>query len=198
MLSISAIVEHFPYLGLFLLIILGTLGLPFPEDTTLILCGFLISTKVVEPLYVLIVVYASLLISDLMLYFFGKKYGYRIVTHKRFHRIISPERLSRLETKFNKYGILIILLGRHIAGLRSQILLVAGIMKMSPVKFVITDAFSSLFTMAIMVGVGYAGGSSLEVLKKHMKRIEDIVILSGVIFFAVYLIHRYVKSGREK
>jgi membrane protein DedA with SNARE-associated domain len=37
--DISGIVEHFPYLGIFLLLILGDIGLPFPEDTTLILSG---------------------------------------------------------------------------------------------------------------------------------------------------------------
>lgn len=46
--DISGLVEHFPYLGLLVLLVLGGLGLPFPEDTTLILCGFLISTKVVK------------------------------------------------------------------------------------------------------------------------------------------------------
>ncbi|MDI6727600.1 MAG: hypothetical protein QMD44_01570, partial [Thermodesulfovibrionales bacterium] len=73
--NISTLVEHFPYIGLFLLLILGGIGFPFPEDTTLILCGFLISTHVVKPVPALLVVYAGLLITDFSLYFVGKKYG---------------------------------------------------------------------------------------------------------------------------
>ena len=41
--GLSGLIEHFPYLGIFILLILGGIGLPLPEDTTLILCGFLVS-----------------------------------------------------------------------------------------------------------------------------------------------------------
>jgi hypothetical protein len=37
--GISGVVEHFPYFGIFIILILGELGFSFPEDTTLILCG---------------------------------------------------------------------------------------------------------------------------------------------------------------
>jgi membrane protein DedA with SNARE-associated domain len=195
---ISTVIEHFPYLGLCILLILGAVGFPFPEDTTLILCGFLISTRVVKPLYALLVVYTSLLIADFVLYSFGKKYGHRIVTHRRFQKIISPERLSIIEDKFNKRGALLILIGRHIAGLRAQIFLVAGIMRMSPLKFIMVDAFSSLFTIAIMVGAGYIGGNSFEVLKRDITRIEHIGILLGIILLVIYLLFRYVKSRQDK
>jgi membrane protein DedA with SNARE-associated domain len=57
--DISSIAGHFPYLGLFVILILGGIGLPFPEGVTLILCGLLISTKVIKPVYALVVVYSS-------------------------------------------------------------------------------------------------------------------------------------------
>jgi membrane protein DedA with SNARE-associated domain len=194
--TILVFVEHFPYLGLFALLILGGIGFPFPEDATLILCGFLISTKVVKPIPALFVVYSGLLIADLFLYFVGKKYGRMIVTHKRFQKIISPERLAALEDKFNKKGILVILIGRHLVGLRAQIFLVAGVMRMSPLKFLAADAFSSLFTMALMIGAGYMGGNSLEIIKRDITKIEHIGILLAVMIFAVYLLFRYFKSMR--
>ena len=129
-----AIIEHFPYIGLFTLLILGGIGLPFPEDATLILCGFLISHSIVKPVPALLIVYSGLLIADVFLYGVGRKYGRMIVTNKRFRRIISPERLLTLEEKFNKKGSLLILFGRHILGLRAQLFLVAGVMKMPPLK----------------------------------------------------------------
>ena len=42
----SQFTEHFPYIGLFILLILGGIGLSLLEDTTLMLCGFLISQEV--------------------------------------------------------------------------------------------------------------------------------------------------------
>lgn len=192
------IIEHFPYLGLFGLLLLGGIGLPFPEDTTLILCGFLISIHVIKPLHALLVVYAGLLIADFSLYSIGKKYGRRIVAHNKFRNIISPERLASLEDKFARKGILIILLGRHLAGFSAQIFLVAGVMRMSTAKFLITDAVSSVFTIMIMVGVGYLGGNSLKVIKKDVTQIDHILILSGVFLLVIYLLFKYVsvRKGR--
>jgi membrane protein DedA with SNARE-associated domain len=195
---ISGLVEHFPYIGLFLLLVLGGVGLPLPEDTTLILCGFLISTEVVNPIYALFVVYLGILITDFGLYSVGKKYGRKIVSHRRFHKIISAERLLLLQDKFRRKGILFILVGRHIAGLRAQIFLTAGVMRMPAVKFLVADAVSSLFTIAIMVGAGYAGGHSLQVIKRDMTRIEHIGIFLAVILLTGYLIFRYVKSRRNE
>ncbi|MGC1403899.1 MAG: DedA family protein, partial [Thermodesulfobacteriota bacterium] len=137
-------IENFPYLGMFVLLILGGVGLPFPEDATLIMCGLLISTQVVRPIPALLTVYAGLLIADLTLHFIGRKYGRQIVAHRRFRKIISPERLSYLEEKFNQRGVLFILMGRHFFGLRAQIFLVSGVMRMPSLKFLLADAFSSI------------------------------------------------------
>jgi len=191
---LSTIIEHFPYLGLFSLLLLGGIGFPFPEDATLMLCGFLISAKVVKPIHALLVIYSGLLMADFILYTFGKKYGRRIVTHKRFHKIISPERLSILEEKFNKRGILFILIGRHLVGLRAQIFLAAGVMKMPTVKFLIADAVSSLLTIAVMVGIGYVGGNSLQVIRKDITKIEHIAILLIIILIVTWLLFRHFKS----
>jgi membrane protein DedA with SNARE-associated domain len=196
--NVSQLTEHFPYIGLFLLLILGGVGLPFPEDATLMLCGFLIAQEVIHPISALATVYTGLLVADTIIYHFGKKYGRRIVTHHRFHRFLSPLQLTKLEAQFNRRGVLFILFGRHLIGLRAQIFLVAGIMKMRLVKFILADAVSALVTISIMVGIGYAGGNSLDALRKDMNRIKDwaiVILLSGVM---IYLVYKYVKSRREE
>jgi membrane protein DedA with SNARE-associated domain len=189
----SLFLEHFPYAGLFALLILGGIGFPFPEDATLILSGFLISHNVVRPFPAFLVVYTGLLLSDSILYLFGKKYGRMIVTHKRFKKIISPEKLTFLENTFKRRGLLVILVGRHLAGLRAQIFLGAGILRMSFLKFIMADAFSSLFTIAVMVGAGYVGGNSLQIIKKDISKIEHGVIFLMIVFLLAYVFYRFFK-----
>lgn len=197
MLDISSIVEQFPYLGLFILLVLGGVGFPFPEDTTLILCGFLICKDVVKTVPAGLVVYSGVLLTDLFLYLVGRRYGRMILNHKRFQRIISPERLSMLEKKFNKRGGLVLLLGRHFVGLRAQILLTAGVTRMSSFKFLIIDAVSASLTIAFMVGAGYMGGNSLEIIKKDVTRVEHVAIFLAVAFLAICLFLRQVRLGRK-
>ncbi len=82
-------ITHLHYLGLFILLIAGGVGLPFPEDATLILCGVLISAGDIKVLPAILTVYAGLLCGDTILYHIGKKFGRKVVTHKWFHRVLT-------------------------------------------------------------------------------------------------------------
>ena len=197
MLEVTTFVDHFPYLGVFLLLILGGIGLPFPEDTTLILSGFLIAHYVMKPIPAFLVIYPSLLMTDFFLYLVGKKYGRMVVEHKRFRKVISPDRLSKIEEKFKKWGIWVVLVGRHLLGLRAQIFLAAGVMKMDVIKFLIADGATSLLTIALMGGIGYVGGNSIQVLKKDLARIEHIAIVAFVILLASWMVFRHIKIKRK-
>jgi membrane protein DedA with SNARE-associated domain len=191
------LIEHFPYLGLFVLLVLGGIGLPFPEDATLLLSGFLIANEIIKPLPAFLVVYPGLLLTDFFLYLVGKKYGRMVVEHKRFQKIISPDRLSKLEEKFKKGDVWVILIGRHFLGLRAQIFLVAGVMRMPAIKFLIADATTALLTIALMGGIGYAGGNSIQILRKDLTRIEHIAIVVLMILITGWLVFKYFKGSKK-
>jgi len=107
MVDAGTVLQHFTYFGIFCLLILGGLGLPFPEDGVLIVTGLLIAQGVIKLVPVLLVIYPSLLIADFTLYSIGRKYGRMVIEHKRFSKIVSPAALSRLEKRFTRWGALI-------------------------------------------------------------------------------------------
>ena len=150
--------EHFSYLGLFTLLILGTLGFPFPEDSILILNGFLVARRVVNPLAAFLVVYAGLLMTDYSLYWVGKKYGRGVVELTRFRKIMTPQRLSRLEVQFQRWGGFVVFFGRFLFGLRAQVFLTAGILRMSRIRFLISDGLSAAIMLLFWGAVGFYGG----------------------------------------
>jgi membrane protein DedA with SNARE-associated domain len=197
MFQVSSIVEHFPYVGLLLLLFLGEIGLPFPEDATLLLSGFLIAHGVTKLVPTLLVVYGGLLVTDFSLYLIGKKYGRRLFEHKTFQKLLTPGRFKRIEEKFKQWGIWVILLGRHIFGLRAQIFLAAGMVRMSPLKFLLADGLSAMVTMILMMGIGYVGGNSVQVLQKDISRVEHFAFLAFVLLVVAWVIVRFLKSRRD-
>jgi membrane protein DedA with SNARE-associated domain len=197
MLENTLLIHQFPYLGLFLLLVLGTLGLPFPEDGILLLSGFLTAHHVIRPLPAFLVVYSGLLMTDFLLYSVGKKYGRRIVEHKRFQKILTANRLAKLEEKFKRWGALVVFFGRHLLGLRAQIFLVAGVMRMPWKKFLIVDATSALLTITLWGGLGYVGGNSVQALKKDITNIEQIVMIIVAILLGSVLLFKYFKKRRN-
>lgn len=87
-------------------------------------------------------------------------------------------------------GVGVILLGRHLVGLRSQIFLVAGILRMPRARFILADALSSVLTITIMVGAGYWGGSTLDLLKKDMEEAQHALLILIAIIAVALLIWR--------
>jgi membrane protein DedA with SNARE-associated domain len=194
-------IEHFRYLGLFGLLILGGVGFPFPEDITFILAGILLSQEVIEPLPAFVSLYSGLLIADVILYLIGRKFGRRIASCWPFTSMLSPERFAQLEHKFSTKGTPYILLGRHLPGLRAQLFIVAGVMKMSMVRFILADAFSAVFSVFIWGGAGYVFGYKVLSLKERFTEIEHTIILPAIGLAVaaglVYVLVKYLKGRRR-
>lgn len=193
MVDVINITEHFHYIGIFILLVIGGMGFPIPEGVTLIASGFLISHGIIRPIPALVVVFTGMLTGDMIIFYIGRKYGRMVVTHRKFHRIISPERLAVLEDKFNKWRTPFILFGRHLG---FHVFLVAGIMRMPFLKFLALDIVSSVLTIAVMVGLGYIGGNSLQLIKRDIIRIEHIGILLVISLLAIYLIFRHIRTRK--
>jgi LPXTG-motif cell wall-anchored protein len=192
------LIHQFPYVGLFLLLILGTLGFPFPEDGILILAGILTAHSVIKILHAFLVIYPGLLITDFLLYSFGRKYGRKIIEHKKFQRMISPEQFIKLEEKFKKWGALVVFFGRHLFGVRAQIFLVAGVMRMSLKMFLIVDAASALITITLWGGLGYVGGNHIQTIRKNIANIEQLILAILGILLGSTLLFWYLKKRKNR
>jgi membrane protein DedA with SNARE-associated domain len=193
----TLLIERFPYLGIFLLLLFGEIGLPFPEDATLILTGVLTARGVLKPLPAVILLYLGLLVTDFVLYSVGRKYGRKVVEHRKFQKIISSERLKKLEDQFTRWGVWVVFLGRHVVGIRAQLFLATGVMKMPAIRFLLADAISALITIGIWGGIGYLGGNSVHALLKGATRIEYIVIVIVFILVAGGVFFAYFKAKRR-
>ncbi len=194
MFELTTLIKHSPYAGIFLLLVLGDIGFPVPEDATLLLGGFLISHRVTRPAPTLLVIYTGLLLTDFFLYWMGRKYGRKVVEHKRFRRILSPEKLSLLEEKFKRWGVFVVFVGRHFLGIRAQVFLVAGVMRMPAVKFLMADGASAILTVTFMVGMGYLGGNSLQALRQDVTRIEHLTVIALVILIVIGVASGLIRS----
>jgi len=109
---------------------------------------------------------------------------------------MSLNRLLKLEGNFRKWGIWVVLFGRHLLGVRAQIFLAAGVMRMPAQKFLLADALSALITMAIMIGIGYFGGSQIQILREDMARMNRVIMFSVVIIFLGWSLFRYFRRKK--
>ena len=198
MIDTSQLIGQLPYPGLFLTLILGSLGLPLPEEATLILCGYLIAQGTILPVPGIAVVYSGVVTSDFIVFTLGRLYGRRLLRHKYFHRILSPDRLSCLEDGFTKIAPFLIIFGRHLFGLRTKIIFMSSIMGMPPRRFLLIDSFAAVISVALMVSVGYAGGHWIEssILENLSSAYPIAVSLAALA--AVFALFRHLTSCKKK
>lgn len=198
---IANLLYRFTYLGLFGLLIAAGLGLPFPEDLTLLTGGFLAKQGITSLWLTLIVGYAGVLVGDVLIFRLGRKLKEGIYTHKRLAKLFTPRRRAWIEEHFRKRGVLTVVIGRHAPGLRAPTFLVAGASGMPTWKFVLADAFSAILTVPAVTYLGYLFAHNLEQAKQHMRQIEVWILVglaaTGLAILAYHSFQRRRERRRE-
>lgn len=155
-------IEHFSYLGVFLFLFLCGLGLPVPEELILLSAGFLSSLGYTNFYPTAGVAYAGVVISDLLIYGVGRQWGHDLIHHRHIRKFIRPRHLDKIHYYFHRYGSRAIFFARFASGLRAPIFWVAGTLKMSLARFLLTDMGAALICVPLMVFLGGYFGEDLE------------------------------------
>ena len=86
--DLTPFIAQWGYAAIFVIVILGNVGLPVPEETILTVSGYLIWQGRLQPLPVLLTAIASAVLGDNVAYWVGRRYGRLALT--RFLKI-GPE-----------------------------------------------------------------------------------------------------------
>jgi membrane protein DedA with SNARE-associated domain len=181
--------EAFIYAGLFLILFLCGLGLPIPEEITLMAGGFLANLGFIRLYPTLAVVFAGILAGDLTMYSIGRKWGHGILTHRRLHEVFSEKRLDRVRQFFRDHGSKTILIARFISGFRVAAFLAAGTMGMRPLKFAALDSLGALIMIPLLFALGYYFGLKMEWLGQVIHRLDFILLLVGILAAIVLMFY---------
>lgn len=185
------------YLLIFAFLVLCGLGNPVPEDTVLIAAGYLAYTEVVHIYLILGVSYFGVLIGDMLLYYFGHKYGQKIIEHPKFLRLIPVKRVDQIRRGFHRWGYWMVFFARFLVGFRAPTFLLSGVMNFRFRKFVMIDAIGGLISVPLFVGLGYLFGSHVEALRHDVSKIKHWVVAAVVLLIAIFFVWRWLKSRKE-
>ena len=104
--GLTPLVEHWGYAAIFAVVILGSVGLPVPEETILTLAGYLVWRGDVGLGPVLIVGIASASVGDNLGYWLGRRFGSAAVRQYGARIWLSPARVEASQRWMLKYGAL--------------------------------------------------------------------------------------------
>lgn len=187
------------YLGIALLLLLGALGFPIPEDIPIILGGVLAAKEMAQIQNMFFTCYVSVVVADLFIFMLGYFFGQKILVagkKSRFFPAITEDRVENIREGLRKRKLMYIFIARHLFAVRTITFLIAGALRIPTSEFIIADALAALVSVSIMLSLGYFLGEtlSLEVLNHIISEASLVLLLAVLIVGWIY----YRKKRRKK
>lgn len=192
--AITAFLNSWGYLGIFILILGESMGLTLPGETVLLAASIYAGrTHHLSIFWIITAAALGAIIGDNIGYVIGYYGGYRLISKfGKYINIKEPE-LKVGRYLFWKYGGRIVFFGRFIAILRILAALLAGLNHMRWKKFLLYNALGGIAWATIDGVGGYFFGRQFH----HLSAQANIVIfiISSLIVTALtYYLHGHLKK----
>ncbi|MBI2661717.1 DedA family protein [Candidatus Woesearchaeota archaeon] len=180
---LSLLIQNFgigTYLILFLIVFAetGLVVTPFlPGDSLLFAAGTFASIGALNVWWLFFSLSAAAILGDSLNYAIGKYMGPKVFREERA-RFLKKEYLDRTHKFYEKYGPKTIVLARFVPIVRTFAPFVAGIGRMSYLKFAFYNIFGGILWVGLLVFGGYFFGNITIVRQNFSLAIIVIIILS--------------------
>lgn len=172
---------------IFGLLLLAGFNIPVSEDGMLFISAILAqkNPELMVPLF--FAVYLGAFFSDLICFSLGWFLGPKILKIKFFSSIVTAERRVKIHSYYEKYGIITLILGRFIPfGVRNGLFLTAGLGKMNPLKFSLSDLLACTISCVVFFSLYFKFGNQvLEYVKKGNIFIFGVAAMAVIILLLV-------------
>jgi membrane protein DedA with SNARE-associated domain len=191
MLDLGELIGHWGYMAILLLIVLGNIGFPVPEETTLALAGYLVWRGQLRLSLILAIGIVSATAGDNLGYWLGRRYGRAAIERHSQRILLNPERLQTVSRFVMKHGFLGVFVARFIPGLRFVAGPLAGVAGLPVLPFVVANTLGALLYVPYAVGIGYAVGYELgtyvERVRHVVGEVEYIMLIMAIVLGAALI-----------
>jgi membrane protein DedA with SNARE-associated domain len=181
---------HGPLVAVVLALLAAGLGVPLPEDLSLLGAGYLVWSGQASLWVVIPICLVAIVAGDTALFWLGWHFGPAITRHRLLRHRLTPRRLERVERHFERHGAKTILIGRFAAGARALFFLAAGAMKMSFWRFLLMDGIAAGISGTAWILLGWRFGAQIDWIRHFVHRIEHIAVLVLALCLVGWLITR--------
>ena len=180
------------YVVLFLIIFAetGLVVTPFlPGDSLLFAVGALAAASSLNVVWLSVVLIAAAVIGDGVNYAIGSFLGPKVFQQNN-SRIFKKEYLDRTHRFYEKYGAKTIVIARFVPIVRTFAPFVAGVGRMSYLKFAAYNVTGAILWVIVLVGAGYYFGN-IPLIKENFE-----IVIFTIIF--VSLLPPFIELWRHR
>jgi membrane protein DedA with SNARE-associated domain len=182
------------YVGIALILILGGLGLPIPEEAPILVAAVLSRNGQLSWPLALGSCLSGVLLGDLVVYFLGFFYGEKVLSLPLTRRLLTRQRETQIKGYFHRHGFKILVSGRFVPGFRTAAYLTAGILKLPPLKLLVTDLLAASLSTLFFFGLGYAFAYQIQ---QGIREVQQWILVGVAVAIVVWLLIRYYRAKRR-
>ncbi|MCL6453109.1 MAG: DedA family protein [Alicyclobacillus sp.] len=196
-LDVGTLIQHYGYVGVFLILACEVVGIPFPAETTLTLTGIAWTAGTFRLVPLVLMAALGNIVGSTVAYFIGKYLGRTVILRYGRYVGITEPRLNHAEVLFQKYQWAILVVGKFIAGVRVLIPYLAGLNAMPFIRFTIVNSVSAILWVLTFVLLGSTIGALWR--QYHALILHDLwyAIAIAVVLVALY-VWRKIQVHRRK
>ena len=192
--------NRFGYLSLGL-IFLEDFGVPVPGETVLIIAAVYAGTGRLSVWLVALLGFLFAVLGDNVGFAIGHFGGRPLAERYGKYIFLTPERLDKTASFFDRHGGKVIVIARFVEGLRQANGIIAGITGMHWAKFLPFNMLGAALWVAVWTSVGYFSGSHIDSIYHTVTRYQTyFAIAVGLVILGLiarHLLHRR-KEKRER
>jgi membrane protein DedA with SNARE-associated domain len=200
--DLPQLIGHWGYIAIFVVVVLGNVGLPLPEETILAVAGYLVWRGELNLIGVLVVGVVSAVAGDNLGYWLGRRYGRTALPRYARWVLGHPERLGAMEAFVEKRGPFAVFVARFIPGIRFMAGPLAGGLGMSFMPFFGANVLGALVYVPVAVAggylVGYGLGEYVERLHKVAGQVEYTLLLVALVSALALIAWRIIQGIRHR
>jgi membrane protein DedA with SNARE-associated domain len=182
-----------PLAGVLGALLAAGVGIPIPEDLTLLGAGYLAWRGDVPLWAAWLVGLVGITVGDSTLYWIGRTLGPSITRRRFISHHLTPARLARLEELLDRHGSRTILLARLAAGFRGAFFLTAGVARMPYSRFLLFDLIAAWVSTTVWVLIGRRFGGHIDRVRQVVHRVEHVALLVVAAIALGWLLARWLR-----
>lgn len=189
MTEIMVYLTQYGYIALFVLLALGIVGIPVPDETLIATFGGMVARGHFHFTVALAVTFMGSMTGMMISYTLGRVVGKPLLERYGKWIRLTPERLKSAEAWFKRHGTFSIVIGYFIPGLRHLSSYMAGISKLPLGRYAAYASLGALLfcTTFLLIGhsVGYHWNEIAVMMERSSIRIGILVTVMLALTLAV-------------
>ncbi|MFP5112643.1 VTT domain-containing protein [Bacillaceae bacterium C204] len=189
---ITAYIDQYGYIVLFIALVLELIAIPLPGEVLMTYSGFLVFQGQLNWLVSILMASFGACIGMTLSYWIGYKLG-KPFFYKYGHRFhMGPERMEKMSDWFTKHGNKLLIIAYFIPGVRHITGYFSGITRLPFRKYALYAFTGAFFWVTVFITLGKLLGPQWEQFHSSIKKYLIIgSILAAVIIIAYYLYKKY-------